>query len=79
MAMPSLTVKNIDTSIINALKERALKHHRTIEAEHRAVLMQALMQPKRKTFAEALLSIPNVGTDNDFERLNDDVQANVFD
>ena len=77
--MPSLTIRNIDESIINALKERALLHHRSTEAEHRAVLMEALMKPKRKSFAEALLAIPNIGTDSDLERLNDDVQANVFD
>jgi plasmid stability protein len=77
--MPSLTVRNIDESIINALKERAVLHHRSTEAEHRAVLMEALMTPKRKSFAEALLAVPNVGTDSDFERLNDDGQVNVFD
>jgi antitoxin FitA len=77
--MPSLTVRNIDESIINALKERAVLHHRSTEAEHRAVLMEVLMKPKRKSFAEALLSVPNVGTDSDFERLNDDEQVNVFD
>jgi plasmid stability protein len=77
--MPSLTVRNIDESIINALKERAVLHHRSTEAEHRAVLMEALMKPKRKSFAEALLAVPNVGIDSDFERLNDDEQVNVFD
>ena len=67
--MPSLTVRNIDESIINALKERAELHHRSTEAEHRAVLMEALMKPKRKSFAEALLAVPNVGIDSDFERV----------
>jgi plasmid stability protein len=71
--MPSLIVRNIDESIINALKERAARHHRSTEAEHRAVLSEALMKPARKSFAEALSSIPNVGLDTDFERLSDDI------
>lgn len=71
--MPSLIVRNIDESIINALKERAARHHRSTEAEHRAVLSEVLMKPARKSFAEALSAIPNVGFDTDFERLSDDI------
>jgi len=37
------------------------------------------MQPKRKSFAEVLASIPAVGTDEDFQRINDAGEANVFD
>lgn len=77
--MPSLIVRNIDESIINALKERAVQHHRSTEAEHRAVLAEVLMKPARKSFAEALLAIPNVGLDSDFERLADDISTHVFD
>ncbi len=78
--MPSLVVRNLDESIINALKARAVAHHRSTEAEHRAILAEVLMKPQRKSFAEALSSIPAVGTDADFIRLNDDTRApNVFD
>lgn len=66
--MPSLVVRNLDETIIKALKTRAVMHHRSTEAEHRAILAEALLQPKRKTFAEAILSIPNVGLDSDFQR-----------
>lgn len=48
--MPSLIVRNIDESLINALKERAMQHHRSTEAEHRAVLTEVLMQPARKPY-----------------------------
>lgn len=78
--MPSLVVRNLDESIINALKARAVAHHRSTEAEHRAILAEVLMKPRRKSFAEALLNIPDVGTDADFTRSNDDTRApDIFD
>jgi plasmid stability protein len=77
--MPSLVVRNLDSSVINALKARAVAHHRSTEAEHRAILAEALLNPARKSFAEALAAIPNVGADADFERINDDTLTHVFD
>jgi plasmid stability protein len=77
--MPSLVVRNLDESIINALKQRAVEHHRSTEAEHRAILAEVLLQPPRKSFAEVMVAIPNVGVDSDFERVNDDTHvADVF-
>lgn len=70
--MPSLIVRNLDESIISALKQRAVEHQRSMEAEHRAILLEILLEPPRKTFAEALASIPAVGTDADFQRVDDD-------
>ena len=35
--MPSLVVRNLDESIVNELKERAVEHQRSTEAEHRAI------------------------------------------
>jgi plasmid stability protein len=52
--MPSLVVRNLDESIVIALKERAVAHQRSTEAEHRAILAEVLSKPKRKSFAEAL-------------------------
>jgi plasmid stability protein len=78
--MPSLVVRNLDESIINALKARAVAHHRSTEAEHRAILAEVLMKPQRKTFAEALADIPAAGIDTDFQRVNDNTSApHVFD
>jgi len=73
--MPSLVVRNLDESIINALKQRAVEHQRSTEAEHRAILAEVLLKPPRKTFAEALATIPDVGTDADFQRVNNDTNA----
>jgi len=42
-----------------------------MEAEHRQVLSEILLKPTRKSFSQALSEIPNVGHDEDFERLPD--------
>lgn len=78
--MPCLVVRNLDESIINALKERAVKHHRSTEVEHRAILVEELMKPQRKSFAKALASMPVAAMDTDFQRVNDDTRkSNVSD
>lgn len=77
--MPSLVVRNLDESIIKAL-DRAVAHHRSTEAEHRAILAEVLVRPQRKSFAEVLSSMPDVGLDTDFSRINVDTSSlNVFD
>ena len=69
--MANLVVRNLDQRIVDALKQRAARHGRSAEAEHRALLEALLLQPKGKSFAEALTGMPNVGQDEDFERLED--------
>ena len=77
--MANLIVRNIDESIVKALKKRATEHGVSAEAEHRKILEQVLLQPQRKSFAEVLLQIPNVGEDADFERVQDEIAPDVFD
>ena len=77
--MANLIVRNIDEAIVKALKMRASRLGVSAEAEHRKILEQVLLRPQRKTFAEALRSIPNVGEDSDFERVQDDRATDVFD
>ncbi len=67
--MVDLLVRNVDESLVRALKERAGAHGRSAEAEHRAILAAALARPRRLSFAEALASMPAVGLDSDFERV----------
>jgi antitoxin FitA len=69
--MANLISRNVDDAIANALKVQASNHSTSAEAEHRRILEQALLHPKKKTFLEALSQIPNVGTDTDFERVQD--------
>ena len=77
--MANLIVRNIDDEIANALKQRASRHGRSAEAEHRLILQQALMRPKQKRFIEVLSQIPDVGEDADFERVQQEVAGDVFD
>ncbi|MGD1864629.1 MAG: DNA-binding protein [Phormidesmis sp.] len=76
--MASLIVRNIDESIVKALKARASERGTSAEAEHRRILEQVLTRPRRKTFAEVLLEIPSVGEDEDFERVDDSQDRDVF-
>lgn len=77
--MGSLVVRNLDDSIVQVLKERAARHQRSAEAEHRDILKKVLLKPRRKTFAQALVSIPNAGTDQDFRRVDTKRATRVFD
>lgn len=77
--MANLIVRNIDESVVKALKKRASQHGISAEAEHRRILQQALLEPPKKSFAEVLSSIPDVGKDSDFERVQDGSANNVFD
>jgi antitoxin FitA len=76
--MANLIVRNIDESIVKALKKQASLHGVSAEAEHRKILEQVLLQPKKKSFAEVLMQIPDVGNNSDFERVQDDNVNNVF-
>lgn len=63
----NLVVRNVEEEVALALKQRAALHGRSAEAEHREILKQVLQRPKRRSFAEVLMSMPEVGTDADFE------------
>ena len=76
--MANLVVRNLDRSVVEALKKRAVRHGRSAEAEHRAILETTLRRTRRRTFAEALATMPNVGRDEDFARMDDPVTKDVF-
>lgn len=76
--MTNLIIQNLDDAIIKALEKRASRHGVSVEVEHRKILEQVLLSPSRKSFAEVLSLIPNVGNDNDFERVQDDRNRDVF-
>lgn len=64
----SLVVRNIEPSVVQALKEAAARHGRSAEAEHREILRAALARRARRSVKEVLASMPDVGSDADFER-----------
>jgi len=70
--MSQLTVHNITPELVRRLEHRAALHGHSAEAEHLSILQAALMGavPPR-SFKEALLNMPDVGEDADFERIED--------
>lgn len=66
----NLIVRNIDEDIDFALKQLAASHGSSAEAEHREILRAVLTRPHRRSFAEVLASMPNVGLDSDFDFRN---------
>lgn len=69
--MATLIVRGIEDSIVTALKRRAVRHRRSAEAEHRAILAESLQVPRKRSLAEVLAGIPAVGRDEDFARVED--------
>ena len=76
--MSSLIVRSVDDAIVQSLKVRAARHGRSMEAEHRALLAEVLLKPRRRSLAEVLAAMPNVGSDADFARMQGDEVARVF-
>ena len=64
--MAQLIVRELEESVVRALKLRAAQKGISAEAEHRAILREALLRRSGRSFKEALLAMPNVGTDDDF-------------
>jgi plasmid stability protein len=69
--MGQLIVRNVDEKLVRALKLRAAAHGRSAEAEHREILREALAPAPARTLKDALLSMPALGDDVDFERPRD--------
>jgi plasmid stability protein len=70
--MAQLIVRNLDPELVHQLKMRAAQHGRSMEAEHREILRQVLQAPPPKeTLKALLLSIPPIGDEADFARIQD--------
>lgn len=68
----ALIVRNLEEEVIRELRIRAARHGRSTEAEHRAILREALLpETKKPSLKELLLAMPDVGEDADFERAPD--------
>ena len=66
--MAQLVVRNLDDDLVQALKQRAAITGSSAEEAHRQILQAALRGTKRRSLAEVLLSMPDVGEDADFLR-----------
>ena len=70
--MAQLIVRNIDEELVRRLKLRAAEKGRSAEAEHRAILCQALgANGGNRSLKAFLLEMPDVGEDDDFARPRD--------
>jgi plasmid stability protein len=72
LAMAQLIVRNIEEELVRELKMRATKNGHSAEEEHRNILRQALLpEPPGSSLKDLLASMPDVGDDEDFERISD--------
>ena len=71
--MAQLLVRQIEDEVVRKLKELAGQHGVSMEEEHRRILREALVgrAKKKPSFKEYLLSMPDVGPDDLFERNRD--------
>lgn len=70
--MAQLVVRNLPEDVVRALKQRAARHNRSAEQEHREILQTALRGSRRRSLADVLRAMPNVGDDKDFVRKQSD-------
>ncbi len=67
--MAQLVVRKLEESVVAALRERAARRRRSMEAEHREILRAALRRGRgTRPLKELLLRMPAVGQDSDFAR-----------
>jgi len=63
-----LIVRNVEDDLVQRLRERAVKHGRSAEEEHRHLLRAAL---RSDGLAGRLREMPDVGSDEDFVRVRE--------
>lgn len=69
--MAQLIVRNLDEALVDQLKARAAAHGRSAEAEHRAILDEALRGPAAgRSLWDWLTAMPELD-DEDLERARD--------
>ena len=67
--MVSLVVRDISDEIVRALEAHARRLGVGTEVAHRQILEQALTSPNKKSFIEILKTMPDVGGDCEFARV----------
>jgi antitoxin FitA len=66
----TLTLHDVSDDDVLELNQLAASAGKTAEEMHLDILKSALRRPKRRSFAEVLWSMPNVGEDSDFDSRN---------
>ena len=71
-SVAQLIVRNLAEEIVKRLRRRAAESGRSVEAEHREILREALIgESPGKSLKQHLLNMPNAGRDEDFSRKRD--------
>lgn len=65
--MAVMTIRNLDDEVRDKLRVRAAQHGRSMEAEVRAILAEAVESPVERTMIECLMELRDAGTDSNFE------------
>jgi plasmid stability protein len=69
--MAQLIVRKLEPAVVAALRRRAAQAGRSMEAEHREILREALRGGgKKKSLKALLLELPAVGSAADFARIS---------
>lgn len=76
--MAQLIVRDLPEALVQALRRRAARNKRSAEEEHRQILRTALQATRRRSFAQLLATMPNVGEDDDFARTGEDSRETDF-
>ena len=67
--MAQLIVRRLEEDVVAALRERAARGGRSMEAEHREILRTALRPARgKRSLKQLLLQMPAAGEDSDFAR-----------
>jgi plasmid stability protein len=70
--MAQLVVRNLESDLIHRLKQKAAAEGVSAEEEHRRILRRALFGAEDEfPDLKSLLIMPDVGEDEDFERLRE--------
>ncbi|MDA1013540.1 MAG: DNA-binding protein [Planctomycetota bacterium] len=76
--MTELILREVEPSIIAKLQERAERHDRSVDEEHREILRETLLVDSEAaptmTFEAYLRTMPAVGTDADVSRIEGSIR-----
>ena len=75
--MAQLIIRKLDEELVRWLKLRAVRHGRSMEAEHRAILESALLEDEAEDFKNWLLSLAEADVDLPLVRDPGDKGRNV--
>ena len=68
--MAQLLVRSLEPTLVAELRQRAAREGRSMEAEHREILRDALIRNRNRPSLKALIQqMPSVGSDSDFARV----------